>query len=112
VAKDFFPQIDIRTFLSSDFRFHFDIDNGVANVGNDASRTRVVFHMLWLMDFFNFDVWDGTNWGTQLQWRQRLMLTGIVRTEIVVYDGFMMVSEFGGGVWKARTVLYRFVAIY
>jgi len=95
MAKDFFfPQIDNRTFSSSDFRFHFDIDNGIANAGNDAHRSRVVFHMNWYDDAIVFDVWNGTHWESQKQIYYQTMQRGIVRTSIVVHDNIMKVSDF------------------
>ena len=102
MAKDFFfPQFDIDLYSSSDFRFKFDIDNGtyVTEEAQGDPRSRVVFHMKWYGTGIVFDVWNGTQWFIQRQEYLGPMQRGIVRTDIVVHDNIMTVSDFGV-VWK------------
>jgi len=71
-----------------------------------------MFHMKWYGTGIVFDVWNGTQWFIQRQEYLGPMQRGIVRTDIVVHDNIMTVSDFGVVIWKARAVLNRSVAIY
>jgi len=81
-------------FIIINFRFGFNIGNGVSTVEDPASAS-IVLHMNCHPNVVVFNVWKEGRWGPQPQTYYRQLRQESVHTDIIVDNGTMVVSYVG-----------------